>query len=433
MVSTESLNKFLAQITEIDNNHIYHPYSSITDPDPVYFVKSAKDVYIYLQDGTRLIDGMSSWWAAIHGYNNDFINKAIKQQLDLFSHVMFGGFSHEPAVKLTEQLLEITHPDLEKIFYCDSGSVAVEVALKMAIQYFYSQGYAGKNHILTVKSGYHGDTIGAMSLCDPNNGMHKIFSGLYEKILFAEAPPDICDEATKQSYINSLLAIIEKNHQKIAAFIIEPIFQNAGGLRFYPAEYLSLIKKICKEFKILLIFDEIATGFGRTGTMFAYEHADICPDIICVGKALTGGYMSMAATITSKNVADGIYGGLKMPFMHGPTFMANPLSCIAASASISLLLAGNFKEKIPQIEGWFRQDMEKFKKLPSVKDVRILGAIAVVEMQHKIPLRAWQKQLVNKGVWLRPYRNMIYIIPPYIINRTELSKITEAIFSIIKA
>ncbi len=418
---------FNDSLLEFDRDNIWHPYTSLTQPLPTYPVVSAKGVRIKLKDGKELIDGMSSWWTAIHGYNVPELNVAAADQLKNMSHVMFGGLTHPPAIQLCKKLVEITPQGLEKVFLADSGSVSVEVAMKMAIQYQHAKGNRGKTKFMTIKNGYHGDTSGAMSVCDPEGGMHHLFSDFLPKHFFVDRP----DKAFNESYEKSELLILEQffrlNSGKCAAFILEPIVQGAGGMWFYSPSYLSAVRELCNEYEMLLIADEIATGFGRTGKLFACEHASISPDIMCVGKALTGGYMTLAATLCTKQVSDTICNGEAGVFMHGPTFMANPLACAVSNKSLELLLNSNWNDRIDLIEDQLKKELNPLAIALSVKDVRVLGAIGVVEMTEQIDVPKAQKFFVENGVWIRPFRNLIYIMPPYIINSEDLSKLTSAI------
>jgi len=418
-------------MSNFDKEHIWHPYTSMTNPLPVFEVESAEGVYINLKDGTRLIDGMSSWWAVIHGYNNKELNKAAKQQIDKMSHVMFGGLTHEPAITLAKKLIDITPSNLQKVFYSDSGSVAVEVAVKMAVQYWQSKKKPNKNKLLTVKSGYHGDTFKAMSVCDPTNGMHHIFTGSMPINYFAEQPKKRFNEPWSDNDISSLKNILEAEHNNIAAVIIEPIVQGAGGMWFYSAEYLNQLRALCDEYNILLIFDEIATGFGRTGELFAANHTNIQPDIMCLGKAITGGYMSFAATLTTSDVANVISDGEAGVFMHGPTFMGNPLACAIANKSIEILLSYDWKSNIKQIESQLYNELIELKNNSKVNDVRVLGAIGVVEMKEPVNMATLQQKFVDLGVWIRPFGKLIYLMPQYIIKPDELSKLTSAIKEVV--
>jgi len=388
-------------------------------------------VRIRLEDGRELLDGMSSWWAAIHGYNVPELNRAVHAQIDSMSHVMFGGLTHKPAVELAGMLIKITPEPLQKIFFCDSGSVAVEVAIKMAAQYWSSLGYGDKQRLLTVRSGYHGDTLGAMAVCDPVTGMHSLFKDILVKHYFAEMPMCGYGDEWDEVYIKNLKDILRENHESIAAIILEPIVQGAGGMRFYSPRYLERARELSNEFNVLLILDEIATGFGRTGTMFACEKAGISPDIMCIGKALTGGYMSLAATLTTVKVSDGISSGRVGSFMHGPTFMANPLACSAALASIRLLLSSPWKERVSAIEAQLKDELSPCMNLAPVRDVRVLGAIGVVELKRQVNMAVIQERFVSRGVWLRPFGRLVYTMPPYVIEKDDLSRITKAINEVI--
>ncbi len=417
--------------TDFDKAHILHPYAPSIPSRDTYLVRSAHGVYLELEDKQRLIDGMSSWWSAIHGYNVPTLNEAATKQLGKMSHVMFGGLTHSPAIKLSQTLLEITHESLEHIFFSDSGSVSVEVAIKMAFQYHKAKGIEGKNKILAFKKGYHGDTFGAMSLCDPITGMHSLFYGIVHENLFVKEPQCAFDETWHEIYIEVFKNTLEKHHQHIAAVIIEPIVQGAGGMRFYSPMFLKRVRELCTKYDILLILDEIATGFGRTGKLFAYEHADIAPDILCVGKALTGGYISLAATLTSKKVMQGIESKGNI-LMHGPTFMANPLACAIANASVELLLNSPWQENIQKIEKQLQSELKVCEDLKIVKEVRVLGAIGVIELHTEVDLDFMTPLFVQRGVWIRPFLNLVYIMPPFIIKPEELQKLTNAMYEVIK-
>ena len=417
-----------------DAKHIWHPYSRITKPSLLHEVVSAHGVRLTLSDGREVIDGMSSWWSTIHGYNHPRLNQAAKQQIDQMSHVMFGGLTHQPAINLAQTLINITAEPLQKVFFADSGSVAVEVAIKMAIQYWFAQGETKKQRLLTIRNGYHGDTFGAMAVCDPINGMHGLFEQVLPKHLFAPAPICVSDNDWQDSDIAEFRQLISEHHHELAAVILEPLVQGAGGMRFYCAEYLRQVRSLCDEFNVLLILDEIATGFGRTGSLFAYEQANICPDILCIGKALTGGYMSLAATLCTDKVAQGIAADGNGVLMHGPTFMANPLACRVACESIDLLLESDWQQQVCQIEQQLIEELNPYKLLPNVKEVRVKGAIGVVELHHPLDdeMNWLPSFIVDQGVWIRPFRNLIYIMPPYIISQQDLSHLTRAIGAIIR-
>ena len=420
-------SSFDSGLLDFDRSNIWHPYTSLTNPLPTYPVTSASGVRLKLADGKELIDGMSSWWTAIHGYNVPALNEAAQSQLNNMSHVMFGGLTHEPAIRLCQKLVEITPKGLDKVFLSDSGSVSVEVAMKMAVQYQHAKGHAARNKFMTIRKGYHGDTTGAMSVCDPEGGMHHLFSDFLPQHIFTDRPEKRFNEAYEEAELADLEQFFRLNADKCAAFILEPIVQGAGGMWFYSPDYLKKIHKLCRENDMLLIADEIATGFGRTGKLFACEHAAITPDIMCVGKALTGGYMTLAATLCTEEVSNTICNGEAGVFMHGPTFMGNPLACAVANKSLELLFSSEWQVNISRIESQLKKELIPLGVALKVKDVRVLGAIGVVETNQPVNVPEAQKYFVTRGVWIRPFRNLIYIMPPYVIKEEELQQLTSVI------
>ena len=416
----------MSDVLAFDRRHVWHPYTSMVDPLPAYEAVSASGVRIRLADGRELIDGMSSWWCAIHGYKHPALNAALAAQLGDMSHVMFGGLTHRPATDLAETLLELAPPTLQHVFFCDSGSVAVEVAIKMALQYWGAQGQPARRRLATVRGGYHGDTFAAMSVCDPVTGMHERFQGILPAHLFADRPRTRPGEPLHEADRAGMEGILAEHGGEVAAVILEPVVQGAGGMWFYSPDYLRHVRALCDRFGTLLILDEIATGFGRTGRMFACEHAGIEPDILCLGKALTGGYMSLAATLASTGVAHGISddGGV---LMHGPTFMANPLACAVSKRSIELLREGPWEERVAAIERQLGEELGAYARHPAVADIRVMGAIGVVETRRPVPVAELQRVFVEAGVWIRPFNDLIYLMPPFVIDADDLRRLTRAI------
>jgi len=417
---------------DIDSAHAWHPYSSIGSGLPVYPVASASGVRLKLADGRELIDGMASWWSVIHGYNNPCLNQAIKDQLEKMAHVMFGGLSHEPAMQLVERLVRLSPEPLQCVFLSDSGSVSVEVALKMAIQYWHALGQPEKHRFLTLKNGYHGDTFGAMSVCDPVTGMHSLFAGSLMQQHFVDPPKSRFGDPGSADDIVSFEKALAAVAPEVAAVILEPIVQGTGGMNFYSADYLAQVRALCDQYEVLLIADEIATGFGRTGKLFACEHAGISPDIMCLGKTLTGGYLTLAATLTTRQVSDTINQGDPGLFMHGPTFMANALACATAVASIDMLLASPWQERISSIEQQLKGGLGVCAQMPNVADVRVLGAIGVIELKDPVDMKRAPQMFVDAGVWVRPFGKLVYLMPPYVISEEDLTQLCSAVVSVVE-
>ena len=420
-----------AQLIALDQQHVWHPYASMDSPPPAYPVVSAHGVRLTLADGQELIDGMASWWRAVHGYNHPYLNAAMHQQISDMSHVMFGGITHAPAVTLAKRLVDLTPKGLDKVFFADSGSVAVEVAIKMALQYWHSQHQAKKNRMLTIRNGYHGDTFGAMAVCDPVNGMHSLFASVLPQHHFVDAPPIGFDRPLETDDLTELEDKMRQYQHEIAALILEPIVQGAGGMRFYSPQWLRGAVKLCKQYNILLIADEIATGFGRSGALFACDHAQVQPDIMCLGKAITGGTMSFAATLTTHEIATSISRGEASCFMHGPTFMANPLACAVANASLDLLEQSDWKNQVDGINKGLHQLLRPSIDLPYVEDVRVLGAIGVIQVTQTVDLGIIQKMFVEDGVWVRPFGKLVYVMPPYVMSPEDLALLCKGILRVL--
>lgn len=415
----------------LDQQHVWHPYASMDNPPPAYPVAGAHGVRLTLMDGQEVIDGMASWWCAVHGYNHPHLNQAMKVQIEDMSHVMFGGITHAPAVTLAKRLVDLTPSGLDKVFFSDSGSVAVEVAIKMALQYWHSKVQPNKNRMLTIRNGYHGDTFGAMAVCDPINGMHGLFASVLPQHYFVDAPPMGFDRPLQTGDLDELEATMREHHDHIAALILEPIVQGAGGMRFYSPQWLSGAAKLCKQFNILLIADEIATGFGRSGALFACDHANVAPDIMCLGKAITGGTMSFAATLATSEIATSISRGEASCFMHGPTFMANPLACAVANASLDLLESSDWKKQVNEINIGLTSLLTPAASLSYVEDVRVLGAIGVIQVSQAVDLGIIQKMFVEEGIWVRPFGKLVYVMPPYVMSQEDLATLCNGMLRVL--
>jgi adenosylmethionine---8-amino-7-oxononanoate aminotransferase len=418
-------------LLDLDRRHVWHPYGPMPGRREPLVVESASGVRLRLaapaQGRTELVDGMASWWSAIHGYRHPVLDEAVRAQLGRMSHVMFGGLTHEPAVRLAARLVEITPEPLQHVFLADSGSVSVEVALKMCLQYWRSLGRPEKSRLLTWRGGYHGDTWQPMSVCDPDGGMHHLWSGVLQRQVFADAPPPGYEAEPDAAYEAHLRALIGRHAHELAAVVVEPVVQGAGGMAFHSPGYLRVLREACDEHDVLLVFDEIATGFGRTGRLFAAGHAGVCPDVMCLGKALTGGYVTMAAALCTSRVAEGISRGEVPVLAHGPTFMGNPLAAAVACASIDLLLGQDWVTAVKRIESGLRDGLAPAAGLPGVRDVRVLGAIGVVQLDHPVDVEAATRAAVRAGVWLRPFRDLIYTMPPYVTSEEDVARIAQAV------
>ncbi|MFF4103002.1 adenosylmethionine--8-amino-7-oxononanoate transaminase [Streptomyces sp. NPDC001903] len=420
-----------AELLALDRQHVWHPYGPMPGRQEPLVVSSASGVRLRLAEPSQgqdeLVDGMSSWWSAIHGYNHPALNEAVTDQLGRMSHVMFGGLTHEPAVRLAARLVEITPPGLEHVFLADSGSVSVEVAVKMCLQYWRSIGRSGKTRLLTWRGGYHGDTWTPMGVCDPEGGMHELWSGILPQQLFADVPPSGFDAPVDPAYADHLRSLISAHADELAAVIVEPVVQGAGGMRFHNPGYLRVLRELCDEYDVLLVLDEIATGFGRTGALFAADHAGITPDVMCLGKSLTGGYLTLAATLCTERVANGISQGAVPVLAHGPTFMGNPLATAVALASIDLLLGQDWQREVKRIEAGLTEGLAPARELPGVRDVRVLGAIGVVQLTHEVDVAAATRAAVREGVWVRPFRDLIYVMPPFVTGDGDVARICRAV------
>jgi adenosylmethionine-8-amino-7-oxononanoate aminotransferase len=417
------------RLLALDSERVWHPYGALPSAVPPLPVVSAEGVRLRLADGRELIDGMASWWCAIHGYRNPVLDEALREQLGRMAHVMFGGLTHEPAIRLVERLTELAPDGLERVFLADSGSVSVEVAIKLCMQYQRALGRQGRTRLLTVRGGYHGDTAGAMAVCDPVGGMHSLFAGMLAQHVFAERPPDGFDAGLDERWASHVSELVGAHAHELAAVIVEPVVQGAGGMRFHSPECVALLRRLCDEHGLLLVLDEIATGFGRTGRMFASEHAGVSPDVMCVGKALTGGYMTLAATLCTAEVAATVSAGEGGGLMHGPTFMANPLACAVALASLQLLDEHDWRARVAAIEAGLRAGLEPARALPGVSDVRVLGAIGVLQLDGDVDIASATAAAVSRGVWLRPFRDLIYAMPPYVIGESDLATVTSAMLA----
>lgn len=421
------------ELHTLDATHVWHPYAPLPPTSPPLLVDGADGVHLHLRDGRQLVDGMSSWWAAIHGYRNPRLDAAVRNQLGQVAHVMFGGLTHEPAVRLAKRLVDITPPGLERVFFCDSGSVSVEVAIKAALQYWQAKGAEQKVRLLAPRGGYHGDTFAAMSVCDPVNGMHHIFGDALPEQVFVPEPPAGVTRSVDRRWLEETRAAFERHAHELAAAIVEPVVQGAGGMRFYNPEYVAVLRRLCDEYDVLLILDEIATGFGRTGALFAAELAGVSPDVMCVGKALTGGYLSLAATLTTADIATTVSQGPAGALLHGPTFMGNPLATAVALESIDMLLSRDWQANVKRIEKSLRTGLAPARTMPGVADVRVLGAIGVIQLRHEVDIANATQAAVDSGVWFRPFRDLIYTMPPYITSDRDLDVITSGMLAAVKA
>jgi adenosylmethionine-8-amino-7-oxononanoate aminotransferase len=419
------------ELQQGDRAVVWHPYAPATGGPDAYPVAGAEGVRLELADGRQLLDGMASWWCAIHGYNHPDLNRAIDTQARKMAHVMFGGLTHQPAVELAQLLVDLTPASLNRVFFSDSGSVAVEVALKMALQYWHARGEPARQKLVALRGGYHGDTFGAMSLCDPVTGMHHLFGNALPRQLFAPRPAGGFDRSCTGEDLSGMADILSRHHSEVAAVIVEPVVQGAGGMHFYPPDYLTRLRALCDEYEVLLVFDEIATGFGRTGTLFALDHAGVAPDILCLGKALTGGYMTLAATLCGDRVSDGISAGEAGAFMHGPTFMANPLACAVSLASIRLLLSQPWQTTVRRIEAELERGLSPARELAHVVEVRTLGAIGVIELAEPVAMREVQPMFVERGVWVRPFGKLVYVMPPYVMESADIATLTAAMVDVV--